>query len=579
MSIPIVWNQKPLDKSLVKEMAFELEIPEPSAAAFISRGLDSIEKAEIYCDMGLHKLHDPWMLPDITKAIDRLSKAINNGEHIHIHGDYDVDGITSVAVIVNTLRKLNANITYQVPHRILDGYDLKPTTVEQAKSNNVDLLISCDCGILAFDAAKKAKELGIDLIITDHHLPSDDGELPDCVAVINPNRKDSEYGFSDLAGVGVAFKFMWAVAQTYKLNKQEFIDDTIEYVALGTVADVAPMIDENRSLVALGCEQLAATKKQGIAHLLKVAGINKVNTTSIGFFIGPRINAVGRLADSMTALELMLEKDPHQAAYKAAQLDTMNKRRQDKQEQVLDEARALIDESTLEETSILVLSAKGWHPGLIGLVAGKIAEEYGRPTLICTVDADGKAKGSCRSTRNFHILQALKSPGCFELFNKVGGHSFAAGFELSADKIPLLRENLNNYAKQITSDGIEAIKKIDIDAKINQMDITTETWKAIAKLAPFGSQNPEPIFIARNLMLAEIGTVGAEAKHMKLKIYAGKYDNQWINALWWRNGHLAGHFSKDTAVDVVFKLSMEEYLGRTNLTMIIEDMRLSDHKE
>lgn len=574
MSVPVIWNIKKAKRNDVAEIAYELEIPNPAAAAFVNRGLDTVEKAEEYCDLSLSKLHDPFLLPDIQPALKRLIRAIDNKEHIHVHGDYDVDGITAASIIIQTLRKLKANFTFLVPHRINDGYDLQPITVEKAVENDVELLISVDCGTLAFSAAKRAKELGLDLIITDHHTPNDDGTLPDCIAVINPHRLDSKYPFPDLAGVGIAFKFMIALARHYKLNESSFVDEMVEYAALGTVADVAPMQDENRIIVNAGCKELANTKKPGVAHLLKVAGINNVNTTSIGFFIGPRINAVGRLADSMTALELLIETSAGTAQYLANQLDTMNKRRQDEQEQVVAEAKALLPDD-LDDTSIIVLAAKGWHPGLIGLVAGKIAEEYARPTLVCTINADGSVKGSCRSTRDFHILNALKSPGCIECFNKVGGHAFAAGFSLNSSKIDELRKNLNIYAKKVTDGGIVAVKNIDIDYVIKPFDINIQTYNAIMKLAPFGATNPEPMFLAKEIKIQETSTVGS-GKHLKLKLIAGEYGKQWINALYWRHGDQIDEFSIGSLVDVVFRLSMEEYLGRVNLTMIIEDMKLSE---
>jgi single-stranded-DNA-specific exonuclease len=576
MTAPVKLKLLSPDRYTVNEIAYELEIPVPAAAVYVNRGLNTIDKINDFCDLGYHRLHDPNLLPDMEVAVDRLIKAINSNEHIHVHGDYDVDGITACATIIYTLRKLKANITYQVPHRINDGYDIQVATIEKAKLDDVNLLISVDCGILGFNAADRAKELGVDLIITDHHIPSDDGRIPDCIAVINANRHDSKYPFKDLSGVGIAMKFMVALWGKLFPNQDLnlFMSEIIEYAALGTVADVAPMLGENRSIVHLGSLQLQNSKKLGVVQLLKVAGVSSVNTTAIGFFVAPRINAMGRLADPTIALDLLLETSPGRATYIANQLDAMNKRRQDKQDQILAEAKDLIEED-LSDTSVLVIGAKGWHPGLIGLVAGRVAEEYGRPTLVCTINTDGIAKGSCRSTRSFDILDALKSPNCIGYFSKLGGHKFAAGFELREIDIESLKININSYAKDITGGGIKGFKVIDVDCKIDSSSIDLTICNAVSKLAPFGSGNLEPLFLTKGVLITNSDTVGS-GKHLKLRVRAGKYDNQWLPAMWWRHGDVADVFCANAVVDIIYKLSMEEYMGHTNMTLIIEEMKISN---
>ena len=575
MAIPIRWNLKNPDRYTVNEISFEHEIPIPVAAVCANRELDTVEKIVDFCDLGYHRLHDPFLLPDMEIAVNRVISAINSNEHIHVHGDYDVDGITASAVIIHTLRKLKANITYQIPHRINDGYDIQEDTVERAKLDNVDLLITVDCGILAFKAAEKAKELGIDLIITDHHLPNINGKIPECIAVINANRKDSTYPFKDLAGVGVAFKFMTALWTRLFPEKDiiAFSNEVIEFVALGTVADVAPVADENRSIIKLGCDVLQNTQKCGIQQLLKVAGVKKVDSTAIGFFLGPRINAMGRLADPMTSLELLLETSPSRATYLANQLDAMNKRRQEKQDHILEEAKELVGD--LSDTSIIVLSARAWHAGLIGLVAGRLAEEYARPTLICTVNDEGIAKGSCRSFGGFDIFDALKSPNCVNYFTRLGGHPFAAGFSLLEKDLEEVKKNINEYALEKNGGISEEIKIIDVDYKIDCKDIDQSITTALGKISPFGAGNPEPIFLTKNLNIVESSTV-ASGKHLKMKVEAGKYDKQWLNAIWWRHGEEIEEFPPGIKVDIIYKLSMEEFMGRTNLTLIVEDMKLSE---
>ncbi len=568
-----VWRLKPADRNLALNLAYELEVPLPVASIYVSRGMNTVEEAEKFCNLSPKLLHDPMLLPDIQPVLQRLVKALDKGEHIHVHGDYDVDGVTATATVVYTLKKLGANLTYHVPHRIVDGYDLKPKTIQDAKDAGVDLLISVDCGIVAFEAADHAKSIGLDLIITDHHHPSFDGRIPDCIGVVNPNRHDSEYPFKGLAGVGIAYKVMQALARLRGIPVSTIRPHLLDYVALGTVADVAPMLDENRVLVQMGCQLLAAAHKPGVAALLEIANVKRVNPTAIGFFLGPRINAVGRLADPSVALDLLLETNETRATFLANQMDTANKRRQSNQEQVVAEAISMIP-ADIEDRHILVLWAKDWHPGLVGLVAGKIAEQYGRPTLVCTIKEDGNARGSCRSTRSFNILEALKSEGCGELFTKCGGHAFAAGFDLPAANLPLLAERLNSFAK--TKGGIESVRVMDIDARIQPGDINEKTYNSILEMSPFGSGNPEPLLMAKGMKVVKSETVGADGKHLKMRLKGPHVTDQWIDAMAWRQGDQSEKYPENSLIDVLFKLSMDEFRGRTSLTMIVEDLKLSE---
>lgn len=577
-----VWKVKPIDQATVAELAFEMEIPRPIAALYVQRGLTTPEHVKSYQDFSRKRLHNPYLLPDIEKAVKRLSCAIDSKERIYVHGDYDVDGVTSTAVITHGLTLMGANFSYQVPHRVADGYDVKPSTVDKALEDGATLLMTVDCGIVAFDTAIYAKEKGVDLLITDHHTPSPDGKIPECVAVVNPSRHDSQYPFTGLAGVGVAFKVMIALGHSRGFSASKLTDELIEYVALGTVADVAPMIDENRILVKLGCEKLTHSDKAGIRELLKVAGVKTVNTTAIGFFLGPRINAIGRMADAETALRLMLETNENRAALLAHQIDTANKRRQDDQEQVVKEAIAMVPED-MSNVGIVVVGAKGWHKGLVGLAAGKLAEQFGRPALVCAITEDGIAKGSCRSYADFHILDALRSEGCRELFSKksngdpiCGGHAFAAGFEIPAANLKMLQDRLNEYAASIGS--ITTDRVVTIDARIQPGEINTTTYGHMMVMSPFGSGNTEPVFLVQNMCVQKTDTVGAGGKHLKLKLRGPKSAGPWVNAIAWRRGDQKEVFCEGVKVDVVFKLSLEEFRGRTDLTMTVEDIRLSESR-
>jgi len=572
---PIEWQMRQYDQDIARELAYELEMPLPIASVCVARGLTTPQEVDNFCLLEMKKLHNPWLLPDIIPVVDRLVNAINDKEKIFVHGDYDVDGVTATAVVVTALRKMGADINFHVPHRIYDGYDIKPSSIDRALSADATLFISVDCGILAFETAAYAKSKDIDLIITDHHTPNQDGTVPDCIGVINPNRLDSTYPFPGLAGVGIAFKVMMALANKMGYSVKELSTELLEYVALGTVADVAPMIDENRSLVALGCRYLTNSSKAGVRELLRVAGVKEVDTMSIGFSLGPRINAVGRLADSYTALELMLETSERRAKFLAEQLNSANNRRQHQQEQATQEALELIPDN-IEEYSILLIAAKGWHPGLVGLVAGKIAEQYGKPTLVCTIKDDGICRGSARSVEGFNIIEAIKSPECNDLFTKSGGHPFAAGFDFPESNIDILRERLNDFARKKTDGkGIKGVRIIHIDARIQPGEINETLYKSLSKLSPFGNDNPEPVFIVKNMKIIKTSTVGKEGKHLKLRLKGLKDTDPWIDAVAWRKGSENPTYCEDAIVDVVFKLSKNEWQGRIALSLTIEDLKIS----
>ena len=595
--IETVWEIKKAHHEEVAELADVLEIPTPVAAIYVSRGLKPPEDVEEFTKIGIKHLHNPYLLPDIKPVLERLHHALDNNEKIFVWGDYDVDGVTATSVVVTTLRRLGANMAYKVPHRMEDGYDIKTPSVDQAIEAGANLLFSVDCGIVAFEAANYAKAKGLDLIITDHHHPSSDGRIPDCIGVVNPNRDDPDYPgehfashakpdfqrypFDSLAGVGIAFKVMLALAVERGVPMREMLDELIEYVALGTVADVAPMVDENRTLVHLGCMRLTHTDKVGVAELLKVAGVKQVTTTSIGFNLGPRINAIGRLDDAGIALDLLLEKNENRAKALAMQLDTANRRRQQQQEQVTEEAIEMVESQyDLENTHIIVVGAKGWHPGLIGLVAGKLAEKYGKPALVCSIKEDGYAKGSCRSTRHFNILDALKSPKAWELFKKradgsvvCGGHAFAAGFELHSNNLKNMSAALNEYAASLIGD-VTNQRILEIDARIQPRDISTRTYNAMMRMAPFGADNPLPVFVARKMQIVSSKSI-TNGKHLKLKL-KGANSTNWVEANAWRRGHEADVWREGALVDVVFTMAMEEWAGRSSLTLTIEDIRLSE---
>jgi single-stranded-DNA-specific exonuclease len=590
--ITTIWKYKEYNRQNVYDLVEALEIPMPIATVLSSRGINTPKKYKKFTDLDIKKLHNSFSLPDINPVVERLSKAIDNQEKIFVWGDYDVDGITSTAIIVTALKKMGANLDYKVPHRMEDGYDIKVDSVNQALAAGAKLLMSVDCGILAFETADYAKASGLDLIITDHHHPSDDGRIPDCIGVVNPNRDDPKYPgehfkeyatedfkrypFDYLAGCGIAFKVMLALAKFRNLNLIEYLNDTIEFAALGTVADVAPMLDENRVIVKYGCSVLNNSSKPGIRELMVLAGVQDVNVTSIGFQIGPRINAIGRLADSNTALHLLLSEDDFTAKMLAKKLDNTNKTRQTQQEENIQQAISLVESTyDLEKDHIIVIGDKGWHPGLIGLIAGKIAEMFNKPTLVCSYKEDGYAKGSCRSVANFNILEALKSPEAIKLFKKkndgspvMGGHAFAAGFELPISNMEAMREVLNKYTSDKVGEPAKE-KIIEIDSKILFDDINLITYAHMMKMAPFGSMNITPVFSCKNVSVFESKLI-SNGKHLKLKISNG--EKNWIPCNAWRKGHLHSLLNQGTKIDIAFNIEIDTWMNKNALSLNIIDI-------
>jgi single-stranded-DNA-specific exonuclease len=576
------WIIKDFNKDLASEIAYECELPRPIANILISRGIDNKDEILKFIEKSPKYLRPPKNLPDCYKAICRLEKAIKDHEKIMIWGDYDVDGITATAVVITALRLFGANIIYKVPNRFDDGYDIKRHSVDEAIKANCSLLMSVDCGIVAFDTAEYAKENKIDLIITDHHSASDDGKIPNALAVVNPSRQDSEYGFSGLCGAAVAFKLMLGLAKKLNFDVNKIVAETLEFVALGTVADVAPMLDENRILVHKGCEYLSKSNKIGIKELLKIADATEVDTTTIGFQIGPRINAIGRLSDPSIALDLMIETNVQRAKFLAMQLDTANKRRQTKQEHMLQEAIALVEENKLNEMPAIVCWAKSWHPGLIGLVSGKLADKYHRPAIVLVVNDNGKAKGSCRSVKQVNILKILKSPQVIPFYSRkidgmpiVGGHAFAAGMEVPEENLEDFRKAVCDALVDQNPDFSPGKKVIYADTRVVAGEINDDTFEGLQKLAPFGAGHTDPIFWLKNIQVAEQQLLSSE-KHLKLILSSEKLKYKKISAILW---HKASDYFDDYVnkkIDLLFTFGKEKKTFGSKYYLNIIDFKISE---
>lgn len=479
------WLVKPED-SAIEELQTALNISPITAKILVNRGINTVDQGKDFLHCGYEDLHSPWDLPDMVISIKRIVQALSDKEKITIYGDYDVDGQTGTALLVKVLQRLakvKDQIDYYIPHRMDEGYGLhKDALTEIAK--NSSLVITVDCGISAIEEGKYAKQLGLDLIITDHHEPG--SELPVAVGVINPKRGDSIYPFTELAGVGVAYKVVQALGEHYQKDFREYLD----LVALGTVADLVPLIGENRIFAKIGLETLSTTSCVGLKSLVQVCELKKpYNAGDLGYRLGPRLNAVGRMGEPSRGMALLLTEDPEEAAELANILDRENKARQTIEAEIYAEAKTIIEEAGWEQDSVIIVANEQWHPGVIGIVASRLVETYYRPTIVIALE-DGIGKASARSIAGFNLFQGLAA--CSELLEKYGGHEMAAGLSIKEENIPLLREYLTDLVANTLSPD-DFIPKLLLDAAVSFGQLNQKLLQEFNLLEPFGIRNPTPV--------------------------------------------------------------------------------------
>ncbi len=514
------------------------------------------------------RMHDPYLLPDMAKGVHRILQAIEKQEKIVVFGDYDVDGITSTALMLYFFRKIGYPVDYLLPHRQKDGYGLRISSVQQIAEMGAQLVITVDNGISSAEAIDFAQQKGIDVVVTDHHLP--EGQMPNAVAVINPNREDSDYPFKSICGAVVAYKLIWALAQ--KLLPEEdfkqFLLDQLDLITIGTIADVMPLRDENHALVKFGLKVLSRTKKPGLIELKKVAGLNGKNITpiSVGYFLAPRLNASGRLEEADTSVKLLIEQDKNRASYLASYLNKLNQKRQNLQQNYLENVIAGLPEDKTKLGKVIIVHNPQWHTGLIGLISGKLKERYGRPAIAFTSDEDGNLVGSARSIEAFHITNALTKFNHY--FLNYGGHHKAAGLTMAPEKFEEFREAFIQYANQmLTDDHLIPILTIDSVVDIDQVHLNMA--QTLEDLGPFGEGNPEPIFVFQNVTIREMYLMG-KGKHLKLFIEKG---NQSYECVWWNAAEFKDDLQFGQPVDVAFRLSVNNWQGRNRLQLVVEDIR------
>ena len=545
-----VFPSTPADSSL---LAGELQIPRAAAQILFQRGFGDSASADRFLNTRIEDLHDPFLLQDMDRAVERIRLAINRREAIEIHGDYDVDGVTSTVVLKKALELAGAESGWHIPHRLHDGYGMQPAAVEEAARRGIRLIVSVDNGISAGAAISRANELGVDVIVTDHHLP--EAELPPALAVINPNRTDCSYPNPNLCGAGVAFKLAhailagagWPSAKLYRV-----LESFLKLVAIATVADIVPLTGENRVLVKHGLRGLGNVRNPGLRALLDAAGFaDRVpDAGEVGFRIAPAINASGRMDSAGQAVRMFLTDDPEEASRIARELFALNVERQTAERSIVKEIFERCVETPVTDADVaLVLWGEGWHRGVVGIVASRIVERFHRPAIVLGVE-NGVAQGSGRSIEAFHLLEALE--GMRELFTKFGGHAHAAGITLPESSLTAFRERLRMWAaERLTPEDMQAT--VTIDAVIEFGDITDALWRALERIAPFGMGNRRPLFGARNVQLAGPPQVWKE-RHLKL---AARQGGRTLMMKGWGLSNLAEELRDATAVDIAFEIERD----------------------
>ena len=511
------WLLRNADSQYSETLAREMNLAQSLARLVAARGIVTVDEARKFLSPSLSDLHSPYLMTGLRAAVERLRAAIERGETVLIYGDYDVDGTTAIVILKTALELCGGKVDYHVPHRIREGYGMRDEVIEQAAARGIRLIISVDTGIRAFAAAETAQRCGVDLIVTDHHLPQS-GAVPKALAVVNPNQQGCDYPCKSLCGAGVAFKI--AQALLVESGRERLLPSFLKMVAIATIADAVPLVGENRVFAKLGLEGLRRPVNAGLRALLancQLDGSRPLSAGDIAFRVAPRLNAAGRMDIAERVIQLFTEKDAGRAAEMAMRLDQLNGDRQQEEQRILQEIQEKIESSPeFKDAYCLVVDGEGWHRGVIGICATRVVERYHRPALVFACE-NGEAHGSGRSISAFHLLEALES--CPELFTRFGGHSHAVGCALPTERVAELRSRLDAYARQRLTPN-DFVPVLEYDAEIALDELDRDFWLALQQLEPFGSGNPVPVFVARNAKLIQPARVLKE-KHVKLRVIPG----------------------------------------------------------
>jgi single-stranded-DNA-specific exonuclease len=567
--VDLKWVVQPeIDHNIARRLSDELNISHIASRILVSRGLRETQRARSFIEPSLTDLFDPFLMSQMDRAVDRVVEALKGNQRIMVYGDYDVDGITSTALIFLVLNRLGANVSYYLPNRLVEGYGISEDGLQEAKKRNIDLLITVDCGITAVEEFAVARRMGIDCIITDHHEPSD--RIPEAHAIVNAKLDGPDNPGFELSAVGVAFKLAQALYR--RLGQDESgLEQHLDLVALGTAADIVPMVGENRILTKFGLEQITKTTKPGLKALIFIAGLmgQKIGTGQVVFILAPRINAIGRLGDAEQAIKLLTTRDDDKAASIARILNAENKRRKDIDEQTLNEALDMIEQDVdIERQSAIVLASRGWHQGVIGIVASRLVERFHRPTVMIAIDGD-EGKGSARSIPGFHLYEALKE--CESDLNRYGGHKYAAGLSIAPENIESFSERLNAVSARMLSDD-DLVPKLNIDAEIELDSIDSDLVDVLERFAPFGPQNMRPVFVTYASEI--VGTPHIVGKrHLKFKVRKGE---NIIDCIGFNQGDFLKNLNlRPMLVDMTYVLENNYWNGINKIQIRTKDIRLT----
>ncbi len=564
-----VWEHQPCDDDRARALAQELDVHPIVARLLVLRGFAAADEASDFLNPSLDQLHDPFLLTDLQAGVDRLLAAIARGERIAVHGDYDVDGITSTVILRRMIEMLHGDVVHFIPERLRDGYGLQPEAIELLHGRGVRVVVTVDCGIRSRAAGQRARELGIDLVITDHHEP--ERELPPALAVINPRRHDCSYPDKDLAGVGVAFKMVHGLC--VKSDRLRWLPGFLKLAAIGTVADVVPLRGENRVIARLGLEQLTrGPHTAGLQALLDVTGLTakKIGSYEVGFVLAPRVNAAGRMNTPDLATRLLLAAQPGmtgEARRLAERLDAENAKRREEEAEVFRDARGRIArDPTIAAQNALVVWADGWHRGVIGIVASKLVDEFHRPVVVVSVDGE-TAHGSGRSIRGFDLLGGLEH--CADLFDRFGGHRQAAGLTLPAARLPELRTRLADYANARLAPH-DLVPHLAIDARLQLADINARLLEGLDALEPFGIGNRRPVFHAGAVEVVD-GPRVVKNRHISMTVRQGRAR---FRGMAWRAADRQEFVrARSAALDLAFSLTENTFRGNTFIELSVADVK------
>jgi single-stranded-DNA-specific exonuclease len=556
------------DERVVTTLETGMSVPPAIANLMAQRGITTVNQAEEFFNPSLKSLHDPFLMKDMNKAVDRISTAITRNEKILVYGDYDVDGTTSVALIYSFLRERHNSLDYYIPDRYNEGYGLSLQGIDYASAGNCRLIIALDCGIKAADRVKYARSKGIDVIICDHHLPG--AEIPDATAVLDPKQPGCDYPYKELSGCGVGFKLMQAFSRVHNIPFEKIMP-YLDLVAVSIGSDIVPMTGENRVLAYYGLKQLNESPRLGFQKIIEKAKIRMpLAIEDVVFRIGPRINAAGRMESGSKAVELLVSQNSQEAVTICDAIDRSNDNRRKKDSEITSEARRMVSEDArMNNARTTVLFRQGWHKGVIGIVASRLIETYYRPTVILTESKDGFATGSARSVPGYDLYQAIES--CSDLLESFGGHMFAAGLTLKQENLQLFRDRFEKFVSETIGEE-HLVPSINIDEEVALEDITMEFYKDLERFQPFGPDNMAPVFASRRVKTLACLPVGTNGMHLKLTF--ARPNTEPIDAIAFGQADMIELFRESGGVvDIAYSVEINEFRGRTSMQLNIKDIK------